>query len=47
MLYYLFSVHHWGLRDLRSLQRGRDGWQELIREFAAIDCERRKEALRQ
>lgn len=41
LLYYLFHAHHWGLRDLRGLQEGGDGWQELIREFAAYEVERR------
>ena len=42
LLFYLFHVHHWGLRDLRELQSGRDGWQELIREFSAYEVELRK-----
>ena len=43
LLFYLFRVHHWGLRDLRSLQECRDGWQEIIREFSAYEAELRNE----
>jgi len=40
-LFCLFRVHHWGLRDLRSIQEGGDGWQEIIREFSAYEAELR------
>lgn len=46
LLYYLFHVHHWGLADLRGLYDGRDGWQELVREFSAYEAEKRAEAAR-
>lgn len=46
ILYYLYHVHHWGLRDLRALQEDRSGWQELIREFSAYEAEKRMEAAR-
>lgn len=32
--------------DLRGLYDGRDGWQEIIREFSAWEAEKRAEALR-
>lgn len=41
MLYYLFAAKNWGLRDLKALYKGRDGWTELIRAFAAYQAERR------
>lgn len=41
LLYRLFCLHHWGLADLKALYEGRDGWQVLIRAFAAHEAERR------
>lgn len=40
MLYYLFAAKSWGLQDLKALYEGRDGWIEIIREFAALYEER-------
>ena len=46
ILYYLYHVHHWGLRDLMALQEERGGWQDLIREFSVYELEKRLEAKR-
>lgn len=43
LLYYLFAAKGWGLRDLRALYEGRDGWVEVIQAFAAYQAERRGE----
>lgn len=46
LLYVLFCVHHWPLSELRALYEGRDGWQALIRTFAAHELDRRKAGYR-
>ena len=46
LLYYLFSVHHWGLADLRTLWEGETGWHDLIFALSSYEVERRAEALR-
>lgn len=43
LLYWLFSVHHWGLADLRALYEDHKGWQEIIGAFAAYGAERRRD----
>ena len=46
LLYYLFSVHHWGLADLRTLWEGETGWHDLIFALSSYEVEQRKKALR-
>lgn len=46
LLYYLFSVHHWGLSDLRALWEGETGWHDLIFALSSYEVEQRAEALR-
>ncbi len=46
LLYYLFSVHHWGLADLRALWEGETGWHDLIFALSSYEVEQRAEALR-
>ncbi|WP_312611373.1 hypothetical protein [Oscillibacter sp.] len=40
-MFYLFRAHHWPLSELKELWEARDGWQEIIREFSAFECELR------
>ena len=46
LLYYLFSVHHWGLADLRTLWEGETGWHDLIFALSSYEGEQRAEELR-
>ena len=46
LLYYLFSVHHWGLRDLKALWEGETGWHDLIFALSSYEVEQRAEELR-
>ena len=46
LLYYLFSVHHWGLADLRALWEGETGWHDLIFALSSYEVEQRTKALR-
>ena len=46
LLYYLFSVHHWGLSDLRALWEGETGWHDLIFALSSYEVERRAEAFK-
>ena len=46
LLYYLFSVHHWGLSDLRALWEGETGWHDLIFALSSYEVKQRTEALR-
>ena len=46
LLYYLFSVHHWGLSDLKALWEGETGWHDLIFALSSYEVEQRAEALR-
>ncbi len=46
LLYYLFSVHHWGLADLRTLWEGETGWHDLIFALSSYEVEQRAEELR-
>lgn len=39
MLFYLFRFHHWSVSELRELHDREDGWQEIIREFSALEIE--------
>lgn len=43
LLYYLYAAKGWGLHDLKALYEGRDGWQKIIREFAAFQEEQRRQ----
>lgn len=44
MLYYLFSAHHWGLGDLRTLWEGGTGWHDLILALSSYEANQRAEA---
>ena len=46
LLYYLFSVHHWGLSDLRALWEGETGWHDLIFALSSYEVEQRAKAVR-
>ena len=46
LLYYLFSVHHWGLSDLRALWEGETGWHDLIFALSSYEVEQRVKDLR-
>ena len=46
LLYYLFSVHHWGLRDLKALWEGETGWHDLIFALSSYEVEQRAKAVR-
>ena len=46
LLYYLFSVHHWGLRDLKALWDGETGWHDLIFALSSYEVEQRAKAVR-
>ena len=41
LLYYLFSVHHWGLSDLKALWEGETGWHDLIFALSSYEVEQR------
>lgn len=43
LLYYLFSVHHWGLADLRALWEGETGWHDLIYALSSYEVKQRTE----
>lgn len=43
LLYYLFSVHHWGLADLRALWEGETGWHDLIFALSSYEVKQRTE----
>ena len=45
LLYYLFSVHHWGLADLRTLWEGETGWHDLIFALSSSEVEERERML--
>lgn len=40
-MYYLFSVHHWGLNDLRALWEGETGWHDLIFALSSYEVEQK------
>ena len=40
-MFYLFSVHHWGLADLRALWEGETGWYDLITALSSYEAELR------
>ena len=42
LLYYLFSVHHWGLSDLKALWEGETGWHDLIFALSSYEVEQRE-----
>ncbi len=44
LLYYLFSAHHWGLHDLRSLWEGDTGWHDLILAMSSYEANQRRPA---
>lgn len=44
-MYYLFSVHHWGLNDLRALWEGETGWHDLIFALSSYEVKKRAETL--
>lgn len=46
LLYYLFSVHHWGLADLRALWEGETGWHDLIYALSSFEVKQRTEGKR-
>lgn len=46
LMYYLFSVHHWGLKDLKALWEGETGWHDLIFALSSYEVKKRAEALR-
>ena len=46
LLYYLFSVHHWGLSDLKALWEGETGWHDLSFALSSYEVEQRAEELR-
>ena len=45
-MFYLFSVHHWGLADLRALWEGETGWYDLITALSSYEAEKRAEAVK-
>ena len=46
LLYYLFSAHNWGLRDLRDLWEGGTGWHDLILALSSYEAHQRTETPR-
>ena len=46
LLYYLFSVHHWGLSDLKALWEGETGWHDLIFALSSYEVEQRAKVLK-
>ena len=46
LLYYLFSAHHWGLHDLRTLWAGETVWHDLIYALASYEANERAEHLK-
>ena len=46
LLYYLFSAHHWGLRDLRALWEGETGWHDLVYALASHEANERAKQMK-